>query len=308
MKAIIPAILLAAAAAGATKTKQASTAEGAAAPAEQFMSLHDAVLSNTAAMAAVLGEVKDRATAESAAARLKPLLEQRVALQRAEGNMSFGSLAVVDRVMDYYDARSKEEEQAMAALYRAYATAAPHAKGVPKLATALAKIADMAPPPELMEKSEPITNSVPYEKYAALLDRQRECFQQMTAVLRGVKSAADAEAAAPVLKQWYEQRVARDTELDALGEPSPKAMEKLLLYYDANHAADDAAASALGKALRPHLAAKPPTASSEALRAVVASIAARYASALGLVTPSRTATPEATSEPEAEPQPDTRRR
>ncbi|MCI6981062.1 MAG: hypothetical protein MR894_02450 [Akkermansia muciniphila] len=289
MKAIIPAILMAATAAGGAYAKQASSAEGAAAPAEQFMSLHDAILSNTSALAAVLSEVKDTATAESAAARLKPLLAQRTALQQAEGNMSFGSLAVVDRVMDYYDERSREEDKAMEALYRAYAAAAPHAKSSGKLAAALAKIADIAPPPAAMEKSEPITNPVPYEQYVALLEKQRTAFQQMAAVLRGVKSAADADAAAPVLQQWFDARQARDRELEALGEPSPKVMEKLLLYYDSNHAADDAAAATLGKMLRPHLAAKAPSASSEALRAVVARIAAQYATALGLATPTRTA-------------------
>lgn len=291
MKAIIPAILMAATAAGGAYAKQASSAEGAAAPAEQFMSLHDAILSNTSALAAVLSEVKDTATAESAAARLKPLLAQRTALQQAEGNMSFGSLAVVDRVMDYYDERSREEDKAMEALYRAYAAAAPHAKSSGKLAAALAKIADIAPPPAAMEKSEPITNPVPYEQYVALLEKQRTAFQQMAAVLRGVKSAADADAAAPVLQQWFDARQARDRELEALGEPSPKVMEKLLLYYDSNHAADDAAAATLGKMLRPHLAAKAPSASSEALRAVAARIAAQYATALGLATPTRTAPP-----------------
>lgn len=291
MKAIIPAILIAATAAGGAYAKQASSAEGAAAPAEQFMSLHDAILSNTSALAAVLSEVKDTATAESAAARLKPLLAQRTALQQAEGNMSFGSLAVVDRVMDYYDERSREEDKAMEALYRAYAAAAPHAKSSGKLAAALAKIADIAPPPEAMEKSEPITNPVPYEQYVALLEKQRTAFQQMAAVLRGVKSAADADAAAPALQQWFDARLARDRELEALGEPSPKVMEKLLLYYDSNHAADDAAAATLGKMLRPHLAAKAPSASSEALRAVAARIAAQYATALGLATPTRTAPP-----------------
>lgn len=280
---------MAATAAGGAYAKQASSAEGAAAPAEQFMSLHDAILSNTSALAAVLSEVKDTATAESAAARLKPLLAQRTALQQAEGNMSFGSLAVVDRVMDYYDERSREEDKAMEALYRAYAAAAPHAKSSGKLAAALAKIADIAPPPAAMEKSEPITNPVPYEQYVALLEKQRTAFQQMAAVLRGVKSAADADAAAPVLQQWFDARQARDRELEALGEPSPKVMEKLLLYYDSNHAADDAAAATLGKMLRPHLAAKAPSASSEALRAVVARIAAQYATALGLATPTRTA-------------------
>ena len=291
MKAIIPAILMAATAAGGAYAKQASSAEGAVAPAEQFMSLHDAILSNTAALAAVLGEVKDAATAEAVAARLKPLLAQRTALQQAEGNMSFGSLAVVDRVMDYYDERSREEDKAMEALYRAYAAAAPHAKNSAKLAAALAKIADIAPPPAAMEKSEPITNPVPYEQYVALLEKQRTAFQQMAAVLRGVKSAADADAAAPVLQQWFDARQARDRELEALGEPSPKVMEKLLLYYDSNHAADDAAAATLGKMLRPHLAAKAPSASSEALRAVAARIAAQYATALGLATPTRTAPP-----------------
>ncbi|MGN0811784.1 MAG: hypothetical protein ACI4PY_09850, partial [Akkermansia muciniphila] len=226
-----------------------------------------------------------------AAARLKPLLAQRTALQQAEGNMSFGSLAVVDRVMDYYDERSREEDKAMEALYRAYAAAAPHAKSSGKLAAALAKIADIAPPPAAMEKSEPITNPVPYEQYVALLEKQRTAFQQMAAVLRGVKSAADADAAAPVLQQWFDARQARDRELEALGEPSPKVMEKLLLYYDSNHAADDAAAATLGKMLRPHLAAKAPSASSEALRAVAARIAAQYATALGLATPTRTAPP-----------------
>lgn len=289
MKAIIPAILMAATAAGGAYAKQSSSAEGAAAPAEQFMSLHDAILSNTSALAAVLSEVKDTATAESAAARLKPLLAQRTALQQAEGNMSFGSLAVVDRVMDYYDERSREEDKAMEALYRAYAAAVPHAKSSGKLAAALAKIADIAPPPAAMEKSEPITNPVPYEQYVALLEKQRTAFQQMAAVLRGVKSAADADAAAPVLQQWFDARLARDRELEALGEPSPKVMEKLLLYYDSNHAADDAAAATLGKMLRPHLAAKAPSASSEALRAVAARIAAQYATALGLATPTRTA-------------------
>ncbi len=282
---------MAATAAGGAYAKQASSAEGAAAPAEQFMSLHDAILSNTSALAAVLSEVKDTATAESAAARLKPLLAQRTALQQAEGNMSFGSLAVVDRVMDYYDERSREEDKAMEALYRAYAAAAPHAKSSGKLAAALAKIADIAPPPAAMEKSEPITNPVPYEQYVALLEKQRTAFQQMAAVLRGVKSAADADAAAPVLQQWFDARLARDRELEALGEPSPKVMEKLLLYYDSNHAADDAAAATLGKMLRPHLAAKAPSASSEALRAVAARIAAQYATALGLATPTRTAPP-----------------
>ena len=291
MKAIIPAILMAATAAGGAYAKQASSAEGAAAPAEQFMSLHDAILSNTSALAAVLSEVKDTATAESAAARLKPLLAQRTALQQAEGNMSFGSLAVVDRVMDYYDERSREEDKAMEALYRAYAAAVPHAKSSGKLVAALAKIADIAPPPAAMEKSEPITNPVPYEQYVALLEKQRTAFQQMAAVLRGVKSAADADAAAPVLQQWFDARLARDRELEALGEPSPKVMEKLLLYYDSNHAADDAAAATLGKMLRPHLAAKAPSASSEALRAVAARIAAQYATALGLATPTRTAPP-----------------
>lgn len=291
MKVIIPAILMAATAAGGAYAKQASSAEGAAAPAEQFMSLHDAILSNTSALAAVLSEVKDTATAESAAARLKPLLAQRTALQQAEGNMSFGSLAVVDRVMDYYDERSREEDKAMEALYRAYAAAAPHAKSSGKLAAALAKIADIAPPPAAMEKSEPITNPVPYEQYVALLEKQRTAFQQMAAVLCGVKSAADADAAAPVLQQWFDARQARDRELEALGEPSPKVMEKLLLYYDSNHAADDAAAATLCKMLRPHLAAKAPSASSEALRAVAARIAAQYATALGLATPTRTAPP-----------------
>lgn len=282
---------MAATAAGGAYAKQASSAEGASAPAEQFMSLHDAILSNTSALAAVLSEVKDTATAESAAARLKPLLAQRTALQQAEGNMSFGSLAVVDRVMDYYDERSREEDKAMEALYRAYAAAAPHAKSSGKLAAALAKIADIAPPPAAMEKSEPITNPVPYEQYVALLEKQRTAFQQMAAVLRGVKSAADADAAAPVLQQWFDARLARDRELEALGEPSPKVMEKLLLYYDSNHAADDAAAATLGKMLRPHLAVKAPSASSEALRAVAARIAAQYATALGLATPTRTAPP-----------------
>lgn len=282
---------MAATAAGGAYAKQASSAEGAAAPAEQFMSLHDAILSNTSALAAVLSEVKDTATAESAAARLKPLLAQRTALQQAEGNMSFGSLAVVDRVMDYYDERSREEDKAMEALYHAYAAAAPHAKSSGKLAAALAKIADIAPPPAAMEKSEPITNPVPYEQYVALLEKQRTAFQQMAAVLRGVKSAADADAAAPVLQQWFDARQARDRELEALGEPSPKVMEKLLLYYDSNHAADDAAAATLGKMLRPHLAVKAPSASSEALRAVAARIAAQYATALGLATPTRTAPP-----------------
>lgn len=282
---------MAATAAGGAYAKQASSAEGAAAPAEQFMSLHDAILSNTSALAAVLSEVKDTATAESAAARLKPLLAQRTALQQAEGNMSFGSLAVVDRVMDYYDERSREEDKAMEALYRAYAAAAPHAKSSGKLAAALAKIADIAPPPAAMEKSEPITNPVPYEQYVALLEKQRTAFQQMAAVLRGVKSAADADAAAPALQQWFDARQARDRELEALGEPSPKVMEKLLLYYDSNHAADDAAAATLGKMLRPYLAAKAPSASSEALRAVAARIAAQYATALGLATPTRTSPP-----------------
>lgn len=291
MKGIIPAILTAAAAVGVAGGKQASSSEGAAAPAEQFMSLHDAILSNTAALAAVLDEVKDAATAEAVAARLKPLLAQRTALQQAEGNMSFGSLAVVDRVMDYYDERSREEDKAMEALYRAYAAAAPHAKNSAKLAAALAKIADIAPPPAAMEKSEPITNPVPYEQYVALLEKQRAAFQQMAAVLRGVKSAADADAAAPVLQQWFDARLARDRELEALGEPSPKVMEKLLLYYDSNHAADDAAAAALGKMLRPHLSAKASSASSEALREVAARIAAQYATALGLATPTRTTSP-----------------